>query len=242
MTLIELRSDFDVEVVQQCGDDLMIGKAAWVSTGRVVSEPEPGKLKGTLEFLMKKRHGSPFEHGFITFRINAPIFLWREFHRHRIGFSYNEESGRYMKLKPVFYAPGEARGSNMLKAEDFKPSKPGFRGMLACDDTTRKADNRGLRGIYQDAYDLYEQRLAAGYDNGLARIDLPVALYSACYVSCNPRSLMNLLELRTDEESAAERSHPLWEFHVLAKTIEEKFSEFWPITYKLWNDNGRKAP
>ncbi|GAA3042274.1 hypothetical protein GCM10020000_21500 [Streptomyces olivoverticillatus] len=58
---------------------------------------------------MRDRHGSPFEHNSMTFFISAPIFVFREFMRHRVGWSYNEESGRYRELEPVFYVPGESR-------------------------------------------------------------------------------------------------------------------------------------
>jgi thymidylate synthase (FAD) len=82
----------------------MIASAARVSTGKdlseVLNETEDGKL---INYLMKHRHGSPFEHNSMTFRISAPIFVFREFHRHRVGWSYNEVSARYKQLDPKFY-------------------------------------------------------------------------------------------------------------------------------------------
>lgn len=246
---VKLRTDTSLDLIQQIGDDLMIAKAAWVSTRDGLPELKPGetiedKVKGVLKFLIKNRHGTPFEHGSLTVRVDAPIFIWREWHRHRIGFSYNEESGRYKQLAPVFYVPGSERGEHCLKPENFKPSKPGFRGFLPIEDTEREADNEKLRANYQEAYDLYVERLEKGYDNGLARINLPVAIFSACYVTCNPRSIMAFLELRTDieGEEIKRRSHPLWELHMLSLRLENAFQFYWPITYDLWNENGRQAP
>lgn len=241
MPEVTLRSDLTLDVIQQMGDDLMIAMAAWVSTGRDQTADKE-KIEGVLKFLMNNRHGTPFEHGALTIRVDAPIFIWREWHRHRIGWSYNEVSGRYSQLQPVFYIPGLDRGLNCLKPEGFKPSKPGWRGFLAKPEADLVIDNTELLTLYQQAYDLYERRLRIGYDNGLARIDLPVAIYSACYCTCNPRSIMAFLELRTDREEAKRRSHPLWELDHLATKLEAAFQQYWPLTHKLWNDNGRMAP
>lgn len=243
MSDIILRSDLKVEYINHMGNDLSIAKAAWVSTGKDDRGDDPGKTAGVIEFLMKNRHGTPFEHGSLTVRVEAPIFIWREWHRHRIGFSYNEESGRYKKLDPVFYVPGPERAEHCMKPEGFKPSKPGFRGMLPVESAQHIArDNRDLEKVYRESYDAYETRLQVGYDNGLARICLPVSIYSACYVTCNPRSLMSFLELRTDIERATRRSHPLWEMHNVAAQLESVFMQLWPMTYTAWSANGRMAP
>lgn len=261
--MITFKSDFDVEVIQQMGSDLMCANAAWVSTGKELhgietvhaygsgaegtscptSLTEFGeKVEGVLRFLMSKRHGTPFEQGAITLRVNVPIFLWREWHRHRIGFSYNEESGRYKKLAPVFYVPGEARRLHCIKPEGFKPSSPGWRGFLEKDIQLYEVHNNTLKEVYEQSYKTYESGLHDKYDNGLARICLPVAIYSACYVTCNPRSLMAFLSLRVDDPSATYPSHPQWEMDQVARKVEECFQRYWPITHRLWNENGRVAP
>ncbi len=103
-----VRCDFDVELVDFSGSDELICKAARVSTLGAASI-DSSESKGLIKFLMSNRHGSPFEHSLMMFRISAPIFVWREFMRHRIGFSYNEQSGRYMQLDPVFYIPNGMR-------------------------------------------------------------------------------------------------------------------------------------
>ena len=225
-----IRSDFDVDYV----DDVRIAQAAWVSTGQDTDGKSEDAIRGLLKFLMTKRHGTPFECGALTIRVNIPIFLW---HRHRIGWSYNEESGRYKKLDPVFYVPGESRQLNCLKPPEFKSSKPGFHGMLPLQHSQTE-----LIASYDAAYTLYESRLEAGLDNGLARVCLPVGIYSACYCTCNPRSLMHFLALRVDSENSTYRSHPQWEMHVVSQQLESLFAKLWPITHSLWQSNGRVAP
>lgn len=123
---ITLTSEMKVELVQHMGGDAMAVAAARVSTrgqlNEVKSDPDEGdKL---IRYLMKFRHGTPFEHGALTFFIHAPIFVWREFHRHRIGFSYNEESARYKQLDPVFFLPEFDRP--MLKVVNWKAGRPKF--------------------------------------------------------------------------------------------------------------------
>lgn len=261
--MITLKSDFDVEVIQQMGNDLMCANAAWVSTGKDLhgietvhsygsgheglscssSLTEFGKkVEGVLRFLVSKRHGTPFEQGAITLRVNVPIFIWREWHRHRIGFSYNEESGRYKQLAPVFYVPGEERRLHCIKPEGFKPSSPGWRGFLEKDALDYQQDSSILHSLYTSCYQVYEDRLKLGFDNGLARICLPVAIYSACYVTCNPRSLMAFLSLRVDDPAASYPSHPQWEMDQVARQVEECFQRYWPITHRLFVENGRVAP
>ena len=99
---IHVRNDFDVELVDSMGSDELICRAARVSTLGAASI-DTSESAGLIGFLMGNRHGSPFEHNAMMLRVTAPIFVWREFMRHRIGFSYNEESGRYKVLDGVFY-------------------------------------------------------------------------------------------------------------------------------------------
>ena len=107
------RSDVTVELVKHSAADSDVLFAARVSTAGEQSldelKKDPERSKGLINYLMRDRHGSPFEHNSMTFFISAPIFVFREFMRHRVGWSYNEESGRYRELQPVFYVPGESR-------------------------------------------------------------------------------------------------------------------------------------
>ena len=110
MTEVELSSEMPVRFVDHMGDDLSVAQAAWVSTKgeRAQEEGDSEKVAGLINYLMEKRHGSPFEQNAFKFLVEAPIFVWREWHRHRIS-SYNERSGRYSKLPPKFYVPPPER-------------------------------------------------------------------------------------------------------------------------------------
>jgi thymidylate synthase (FAD) len=187
---------------------------------------------------MQHRHGTPFEHSFVTFFVHAPILVWREWHRHRIGFSYNEESGRYKVLEPVFYVPRRER--LMMKVDGWKPGRPKF---LRCEDDAAYGRLCGnLKQAYREAYRFYLDNLSLGIDPGLARDCLPVGIYSSCWVSCNPRSLMAFLSLRTHEPTAARVSYPLDEIELAARKVEEMFAAWCPLTYEAFNKFGRVAP
>ncbi|OUD84984.1 Thymidylate synthase ThyX [Clavibacter michiganensis subsp. michiganensis] len=131
---IAFRSDMTVELVRSSAHDSDVIFAARVSTagektleraldepdgqdraleGDVDTEAEEKRVKrdrGLINYLMRDRHGSPFEHNSMTFYVQAPIFVFREFMRHRMA-SYNEESGRYKELDAVFYVPGPSATS-----------------------------------------------------------------------------------------------------------------------------------
>jgi len=109
---IIFRDDMSVELVKSSASDADVIWAARVSTAGDKSLEDVGadatKSEGLINYLARERHGSPFEHTSMTFFVPAPIFVFREFMRHRIA-SYNEESGRYRELKPVFYIPSKDR-------------------------------------------------------------------------------------------------------------------------------------
>jgi len=112
---IIFRDDMSVELVKSSASDADVIWAARVSTAGDKSledvGADPAKSEGLINYLARERHGSPFEHTSMTFFISAPIFVFREFMRHRIA-SYNEESGRYRELKPVFYIPSKERSKS----------------------------------------------------------------------------------------------------------------------------------
>lgn len=243
MAEIKFKSTVDVQRVQSMGGDHMVVAAAKVATtgtdAMAFAGADAEDNYGLINYLMKHRHGTPFEHGAITFFVHAPIFVWREWHRHRIGFSYNEESGRYKQLEPCFYLPDRERP--MMKVEGWKAGRPKF---TRCEnERTFEVLNSNLKMSYATAYHYYEQNLALGIDPGLARDCLPVGIYSGCWVTCNPRSLMAFLSLRTCElEAATFVSYPLWEIELAARACEEMFAEGWPLAYRAWTNNGRVAP
>lgn len=237
-TQLIYKSDIDVEYIDHMGSDRRIVEAMLVSTkGLDAKEAAQGSLEGRINYLMERRHGTPFECSSLTVRVHAPIKVWREWHRHRVGFSYNEESGRYKQLDPVFYIP--PRDRLMIRPEGFKSSRPAFD--RATDEEYERAVAFMKEG-YAQAYLRYEQLLDLQVDRGLARDVLGVGIYSACYVTCNPRSIMHFLELRTTELTAKRPSAPLYEIEVAARKLEAVFADKWPITHAAWNKHGRSAP
>lgn len=240
MSGIRLTSEIAVRLVQKAGGDHMAVAAARVSTsGEAALECASLPVleqAGLIRYLMKHRHGTPFEHSFLTFFVHAPIFVWREWHRHRVGHSFNEESARYKTLDPVFYVAPETRP--VRKVDGWKPGRPKF---LPDAELVRRVNQRN-EAVYRLAYQEYLKNLEDGADPGFARDCLPVGIYSSCWVSVNPRSLMHFLSLRTHEESASAVSYPLHEIEMAARACEEMFKAGWPITWAAWNELGRVAP
>lgn len=230
-----------MELVNSSGGDNMVVASARVSTtpgsSLDLADAEAKEHAGLINYLMKHRHGTPFEHSSLTFYVRAPIFVWREWHRHRF-MSYNEESGRYSVLEPLFYIPRPNRP--MMKVDGWKPGRPKF---TVCDDR-RTYDTlvKNLSESYQLAYSNYKRNLDLNVDPGLARACLPVGIYSRCWVTCNPRSLMAFLSLRTHEPEATAVSYPLYEIEEAARACEKLFAKGWPLTYKAFCDNGRVGP
>lgn len=223
-----------MDLVLQAGSDEFICKAARVSTLGAESI-DSLESAGLIKFLMSNRHGSPFEHGLMTFRISAPIFVWREFMRHRIGFSYNEESGRYKVLDPVFYIPDENR--NLIQV-----GKPGAYNFVPGTLDHVAVVQESLHTSYVVAWEAYQAQLNAGIAKEVARMSLPVAIYSTAYVSCNPRSLMSFLSLKTKVERSMFRSYPQGEINRVANEMEVEFAYHYPLTRAAFNEAGRVSP
>jgi len=235
------RSDMTVELVRSSAHDSDVLFAARVSTqgeqtleGAQDADLDATRSRGLINYLMRDRHGSPFEHNSMTFYVQAPIFVFREFMRHRIA-SYNEESGRYRELKPVFYIPGADR--NLVQvgkagAYDFLPGTP---------EQSELAVREGKR-VATEAYASYQRQLEAGIAREVARTVLPLSIYSSMYVTLNARSLMNFLSLRTKHEGTTFPSFPQREIEMCAEQMETHFEQLMPLTYAAFNQNGRVAP
>jgi thymidylate synthase (FAD) len=221
-----------VELKQSVASDEAVLMAARVSTG--AGSTTPDKDAGLINYLMRDRHGSPFEHNAFTFYIEAPIFVFREFMRHRIA-SYNEESGRYKELKPVFYVPHIGRPLVQVG----KPGAYEFEEGTHFQYATVVA---GVQGTCSQAWADYQAMLDAEVAREIARIVLPLNIYSSMYVTMNARSLMNFLSLRTKREGTHFPSFPQREIEMVAEKMEEFFAETMPLTYAAFNNNGRVAP
>lgn len=233
---MDFRSDVTVKLVQSMGNDAAIANAARVSTLAEAAEgADIEKAVGLLNFLMKNRHGTPFEHNSMTFFVAAPIFVFREFMRHRIGFSYNEESGRYRELRPIFYIPNEQR--NLVQQ-----GKPGAYEFVPGTEEQYEKLTREMKAAYAKSYNAYKEMLEIGVAREVARSVLPVGIYSSMYVTCNARSLMAFLSLRTKRLDSHFPSYPQREIEMVAEKMEIEFMALFPITYNVFNKNGRVSP
>ena len=234
---ITYRSDMTVKLIDSMGSDASVAMAARVSTGGNVSNDSfdfsNPKDTGLLNYLMRDRHGSPFEHNAFTFYIEAPIFVFREFMRHRIA-SYNEESGRYKELAPVFYVPDVNRKLVQVGKPGAYTFEQGTTGQHTVTDAFLKSGAR-------DDYQRYQWMLDQGIAREVARMALPLNIYSSMYVTMNARSLMNFLSLRSDEQGTYP-SFPQWEIADVARQMELIWSEKMPVTHDCFVKNGRVAP
>ena len=202
-----------VELLRVSGSDLDIANAARVSYGRVstaISERD----KKLIEFLMEHEHTSPFEHNQLSFRVKAPIFVARQWMRHRMN-SYNEISYRYVEIKTEFYIPTSFRYQDTV-------NKQGSVGSFS-DDVLREVYKKTLENSYQ----AYEQLLAAGVCREQARAIMPVATYTEFIFTCNLHSLMHFLKLRLS-------SGAQWEIRMYAGALLRLALPHFPLTLEAW--------
>lgn len=233
---VTFSSEIPVQLIKHSASDADIAFAARVSTigERSLSHMSAEELQGLINFLMRERHGSPFEHSVFTFYVKAPIFVWREHMRHRMA-SYNEESGRYKVLSAEFYTP----------APDRKLQQVGKTGAYTFEDGTEEQHAITAvqyRAACQDAYMAYEEMLRVGVAKEVARGVLPLTIYSSAYVTMNARALMNFLSLRTSDPDSRFPSYPQHEIEMVGRKYEETFKSVMPMTYEAFVANGRVAP
>ncbi|MGC9666225.1 FAD-dependent thymidylate synthase [Planosporangium sp. 12N6] len=237
-TDVRFRSDMVVDLVKHSAADSDVVFAARVSTRGARSQADidadADQHAGLINFLMRDRHGSPFEHSVFTFYVEAPIFVWREHMRHRIA-SYNEESGRYTVLEPVFYLPDAQR--HLVQA-----GKPGAYVFAAGTPAQYQRLVARSRRVCEVAYAAYLESLDDGLAREVARMDLPVRLYSSAYVTMNARALMNFLSLRVKDDAARFPSFPQREIELVAEAYEREFARLMPVTHAAFVRNGRIAP
>lgn len=214
-----------VRLVQHWGDDAMIVKAARCSFADF-DQPDPERLAGLIRFMMDNKHGSVFEHCGATFHVKLPLFVVREWHRHRTQ-SYNEWSGRYSVLQPEFYVPDFVR---------HQVGKPGAYTFEQVEDGLKKDITQGMiESSGRDAYVSYEAMLDMGIAKEQARLVLPVNLYTQMYATANLRNWLQFLELRTSE-------HAMYEIREYANMVEFLLAAQFPVTLARFVDNGRIAP
>lgn len=222
----------EVKYIEHLGSDQAIAQAARVST---VGENTSLEYAGLLNYLMRERHGSPWEMGVVKFYIKAPIFVFREFHRHRMA-SYNERSGRYSELKDEFWYPTPDR----ILVNSGTSAKPEFTGEPDIELHELVTDE--LYHAYSVAWGSYQKLLGEGVANEVARAVLPVGIYSEMYATMNLRSIFNFLSLRTHKPDAVHVSRPQREIEIIAEQMEEIVEGLFPVALETFNKYGRVAP
>ncbi len=203
-----------VKLVEFMGGDRRALDSARVSFGS--SSKGEAQDRKLIEYLLENGHLSPFEHSVFQFHVKCPIFVARQWMRHRIA-SYNEISARYTEVPDEFYMPDSFRAQDRINRQGSTRS-----GAL---------EQEKMLGIYERSikasYTAYRELLEAGAAREMARLVLPVAQYTQFYWSVNARSLLNFIALRTDE-------HAQYEMRRYADAILEIFREKMPWTWEAY--------
>jgi thymidylate synthase (FAD) len=206
--------------------DLSVVNAARVSFARRKDEMDESD-EGLIRFLMRDRHGTPFEHNSFRFHIRAPIFVAREWMRHRVG-SFNEFSMRYAKATDDFYVPD---------ADDVRTQvgRPGSYSFEPVSPEIAEQTREELQAVYDAAYSTYARLVELGVARELARSVIPVGAYTEFFWTVNARSLMNFVSLRAAE--TAQR-----EIRRYADACEHFLAQRMPVTHGAFVAAGRVAP
>lgn len=215
-----------VELWNMMGSDQIVAASARVSLSRELasltdhSEKQAERDRGLINRLMRDRHTSPFESVVFQWRVRAPIFVARQWFRHRIA-SVNEESGRYVELKDEFFVPGQLR-VRVGKAMDYQ--------YVDMEPAQNAAFLARIEALYREARTLYEDMLQAGVAREHARMVLPVAQYTTFIWTVNALSLMNFLHLRNSPHAQAE-------IRAYAEIMEAVFAERLPWTHAAFRSH-----
>lgn len=215
-----------VRLDKAMADDLSVVNGARVSFARH-KEAMDASDEALIRFLMRDRHGSPFEHNAFRFHIRSPIFVAREWFRHRIG-SFNEFSLRYARASDDFYVP---------ETEDVRTQvgKPGAYSFEPVSEALAEDAREAIRAAYETAHVTYTRLVDAGVARELARSVLPVGAYTEFYWTVNARALMNFVSLRNAEFAQREMQR-------YAEAVEGFFAEWMPVTHAAFVENDRVAP
>lgn len=188
-------------------------------------QPRPGDEK-LLRYLWENKHHTPFEMAGVTIEVQAPIFVFREWHRHRVPFSYNEMSARYAPLPDVNYVPSVER---LLVNSKTNKQAGTVKDAAELTEQTAAEFLEDLRIRYQRAEETYQEALRAGVPKELARIVLPVGRYSRMRASANLRGWLAFLTLRA--APAAQ-----YEIRQYALALQSMLVERFPRTLALFSE------
>lgn len=209
-----------VELIETWGSDERIIEAARMSTSKGFQGWD--KDQKLLEFLYEHKHATPFEMAGAVFEIKAPIFVFREWHRHRTQ-SYNEMSARYIPLPDENYVP---RAEDIVVRSGANANKQAS-SSHECQLSEAKAWVSELQTLYACAQSVYAAGIALGVPKELARLPVPVARYSRMRASANLRNWLAFLTLRMAPNAQ-------WEIRQYADEVFEQLSDVFPRTMELF--------
>lgn len=197
-----------IRLVDYMGHDARVVQAARVSLHQ--GEKTPEQDTRLLKRLRLDNHTTPFEHVVVTFHVKAPLFVFREWHRHRT-WSYSELSGRYVELPHEYYVPEEFRAQSPTnKQSSFVPATP-LPGALECYEKAMAV-----------AFACYTLLLDSGVAREHARMVLPLATYSEMYATVDLHNLLHFIKLR-------EAPNAQWEIQEYARALKELIRPIVPI-------------
>lgn len=209
-----------VRLVDHMGSDLSVVRAARVSYDAAWRAGEDtGSDRRLINYLWAHRHSTPFEAVTLTFEVHAPIFVFRQWHRHRT-WSFNELSARYRELPEEFYVPAldqicvQSQNNKQGRAEQL----PWEEALLA---------QHSIRLAGEEAFRRYRGLLDAGVARELARSVLPVSTYSTMFATVNLLNLLKFLTLRCDP-------HAQYEIRVYADAMRELARQVAPVCVEAW--------
>lgn len=205
-----------IELIDSMGNDLSISNAARVLKEEWRELEDPRLIK----YMLKHGHTSPFEHVTFTFYVKAPIFVIRQWHRHRT-WSFNEVSGRYKELPEEFYVP------DLTKIGVQSDTNHQSRDMK--DNELADRIREDLHVLQAVTFDNYKNLLEHGCPRELARIVLPLGTYTEMYATVDLHNLLHFLKLRDDE-------HAQYEIQVYAQAIKDLIRPVVPVTLDIWEN------
>lgn len=224
MSVVKTSDKMTVELITHNASDEMVLHAARVSTtnqhGSAIGWD--ARDNGLIRYLQENKHLSPFEHNSVTMFVHAPVFVIREWQRHRTQ-SFSEESMRYKKLEPLFYLPNAARPLIQTGKVGHYQFNPGPEEMY-------QSVVHNLTSSYRQSYMAYDRLIQEGVAKEVARNALPVSIYSSIYVTANLRNWINFLELRTEE-------YAQHEIRDCAGQVEQILTLLCPRTLIAWRDS-----
>lgn len=222
MTEPTFRTHMTTELINHMGTEQTIVQTARVST--LGTNTRDAEAQGLIRFLMREGHGTPFESCVLTFRFEVPIFVSRQIVKHRIS-SINEESGRYKELEPIFYVPTYERPVRQVgKTGDYK---------FESDYMASSQAINAIEHVSREAWINYEGLLKLGVAKEVARMVLPVNIYSTMYVTMNLRAWLNFVKLR----STIGEGHPQHEIALVGDQVADKLTELYPVVMNQFKES-----